>query len=131
MKKQVNWLTGKVIHGAKLGKTLGFPTINLEDTTVMKNHKRGVYATWVKIGGTLYKGALYFGPKYISGGKKEVIEIFLFDFSGDLYDDTIKFLPAAFIRLPVKVKNLEELTSLINNDCKEIRSLLQYDHTPT
>jgi len=49
MKKQVNWLTGKVIYGAKLGRTLGYPTVNLENPNVMKEFKKGVYAAKVKI----------------------------------------------------------------------------------
>ena len=124
-------MTGKVTHGAKLGRTLGYPTVNLENPSVMNGFKKGVYAARVKIGNKFFNSALYYGPKYILDKPKLVIEIFLFDYTGDLYDMAILFLPVAFIRSPVKVKNLEELAALINKDCKEIRSLLQYHHTPT
>jgi len=125
MNKNISWFLSKVITGEKRGRTFGYPTINLEEPAVMKNYKRGVYASKIKIDEIVYKGALYFGQKYISNQTKDVIEIFLFDFTGNLYNKTVKFIPVAFIRTPAKVQKVEELTRLIENDCKMARSLLQ------
>lgn len=126
MKKQVNWLTGKVIYGAKLGRTLGYPTVNLENPNVMKEFKKGVYAAKVKINNTkIYKAALYFGPKYILDKPKLVIEIFLFDFSGDLYDDTILFHVVSFIRPPIRFPSIASLKQQITQDCQAVQTALQ------
>lgn len=125
MNKRGRWYHGKVVHGTKLGRRFGYPTINLEDSSIMKDCRKGVYATLVKLGKKIYHGVLYFGPKYILNEQKDVIEIFIFDFTGNLYDSVVSVQPIAYLRPPVKVSNFAKLTQLIEQDCKKVQSLLQ------
>ena len=82
------FVTGKVIDGDKRGRELGFPTANIRlDAGCQLRH--GIYAVRASVGGHRYDGVANFGrrPMYDTGAV--LLEVFLFDFSGDLYGQTI------------------------------------------
>jgi riboflavin kinase/FMN adenylyltransferase len=82
------FVTGKVIDGDKRGRELGFPTANIRlDAGCQLRH--GIYAVRASVGGRRYDGVANFGrrPMYDTGAV--LLEVFLFDFSGDLYGQTI------------------------------------------
>lgn len=77
-------ICGQVIHGREIGRSLGFPTANI----VTRNELipgDGVYAVWVSVMGELFMGACSVGINPTFGGGAHTVEVFLFDFDGDLY----------------------------------------------
>src|SRR5699024_923405 len=91
-------ITSRVVHGQKLGRTLGFPTANLR----LKRPaalRYGVYAVWVRLAdGRKYAGAASFGVRPTVNGKDELLEVFLLDFDGDLYGQRGDVYFARFVR---------------------------------
>ncbi len=117
------WYTDKVVSGTGGGKKLGFPTINLNADRFIGELKEGIYSCLVEYNKKQFLGALYFGPRYISNGKKYILEIHIIDFDKTIYGKTVEFKIDKFIRAPVDVKNQAELVDLIKNDVKTIKSL--------
>lgn len=110
-------ISGKVIHGAQLGRKLGFPTAN-----VHMRHERpalkGVYA--VKLDG--FEGVANLGVRpTLSGVPKLLLEVHLFDFDGDLYDQHVHVEFFHKIRDEMKFNGLEALRSQIAKDAQVAR----------
>jgi len=119
-----NWLKGKVIKGAQLGRKLGFPTINLDNPEVMAGFNPGVYASKVKIEGKIYKGLLYYGPKFIQGETKNALEIYILDFDKEIYGQEVVFQITNFIRPPIKFSDLDLLKKQMNEDLSSVLNKL-------
>lgn len=110
-------LTGKVVDGKKLGKTIGYPTANIfVDDKYKLIPADGVYAVNVKHKGTMYGGMLNIGNNPTVNGKMKTIEVNIFDFNKEIYGDeaTIYFL--ARLRDEVKFNGLEELKAQLVKD---------------
>ena len=86
--------SGKVIHGDKRGRELGYPTANLRLSPDC-GLKYGVYAVRVSVGGQLYDAVANFGRRPMFDTGAVLLEIFLFDFSGDLYGAVLAALRTA------------------------------------
>ena len=87
------FVSGEVIHGDKRGRGLGFPTANIKlDPSCGLKH--GIYAVRVGIGGKRHDGVANFGVRPMFGGGAPLLEVYLFDFDGDLYG---RSLDVAFI----------------------------------
>lgn len=114
-------ISGKVIHGAQLGRKLGFPTAN-----VHMRHERpaltGVYA--VKLDGLNGVANLGVRPT-ISGVPKLLLEVHLFDFDGDLYDKHVHVEFFHKIRDEMKFDGLDALRAQIAKDAKVARSFFK------
>ena len=81
-------MSGEVIHGDKRGRELGFPTANLAlDPACGLRH--GIYAVRVAVDGRRYDAVASFGRRPTFDNGRVLLEVFLFDFSGDLYGKTI------------------------------------------
>ena len=78
------FVSGEVIHGAKRGRELGFPTANIGSTASCAL-KHGIYAVRVGIGDMRYDGVANFGRRPTFDDGAPLLEVFLFDFDGDLY----------------------------------------------
>lgn len=118
------WYSAKVIAGKQIGKTLGFPTINLNKPDLLTVKTEGVYACLVDIQGKIYKGILYYGPRLILKEKENILEIYLFDFDKDIYGQTISFQLKNYIR-PVKdFPDFEEFKKQLILDCSRAREIL-------
>jgi riboflavin kinase / FMN adenylyltransferase len=118
-------LTGIVRKGNQLGRKLGFPTANLvpgkeEDLPL----KRGVYAARVKINKTLYDGMANIGIRPTLDQHDLTIEAHLFDFSDDIYGETISIFFYDFIREEQKFASLEELKSQLAKDKMTVSQIL-------
>ena len=110
-------LAGTVVHGQKLGRTLGYPTANLQ---IENSHKLipkiGVYAVYMLWEGKKVFGMLSIGKNPTIEGKGESIEVYFFDFSSDLYGKEIRLYFIDFIRDEVKFPSLEALKAQLKKD---------------
>lgn len=117
-------LTGKVIQGQQLGRTLGFPTANLQLPPDKFLPKQGVYAVRVNIQSRidLIYGVMNIGMRPTVAGEKISVEVHLFDWEGDLYWQNIAIQLEKFIRPEQKFSSLHALKTQINRDCLEARN---------
>lgn len=125
MIKQHQWLTARVIPGKQIGKTLGFPTINLDKPGLLAEEKEGVYACLVKIDNKIHKGVLYFGPRLILGEQEKILEIYLFDFDKIIYGQTIMFQLKGYIRPAKNFPDFERFKKKLKEDCQIAREILK------
>ena len=109
-------LEGKVIHGKKLGRTIGFPTANISINKNMIIPKVGIYATKVYVNGKIYYGATNIGYNPTVNGDNLSIETNILNFDEDIYGKviTIEFLER--IRDEKKFNGIEELKSQLQKD---------------
>lgn len=110
-------ITGTVITGRQLGRTIGFPTANIavgESYKLIPGH--GIYAASAVAGGKKYKGMLNIGTNPTVGGTKQSVEIHLFDFNEDLYGVEIQASLHHRLRDEVKFASVEELKLQLEKD---------------
>jgi riboflavin kinase/FMN adenylyltransferase len=119
------FITGKVIRGDQLGRTLGYPTANL---MVEERYKLipsdGIYAVKVKIEGKEYKGMAYIGHRPTVNGMTRNIEVNIFDFSADIYNKELRMEFLHFVREDIKFASLEELVVQLGKDKEDVLALL-------
>ena len=120
---------GFVVRGNQLGRTIGFPTANLhindEEKLIPSN---GVYAVKIKgecSNGQLLNGMMNIGVRPTVDGHKKVIEVNIFDFDQDIYDQTIVVQVFEFIRGEQKFDGLESLKQQLAQDKMHTASILQ------
>lgn len=118
-------LSGIVVKGEQIGRQLGFPTANIrvEDSTKLIPGV-AVYAVIVKVRDDQYKGMLSIGYRPTFDGKSQSIEVHLFDFSGDIYGETVTLRFVDFIRGELKFESREALVSQLEKDKIAALSLL-------
>ena len=112
------FITGKVIKGKQLGRTIGYPTANIfiEDTDKLLP-KIGVYAVKVLVGVSTYKGMLNIGLNPTTDLDNKIkVEVNIFDFDKDIYGETLKVEFVKHIRDEKKFANLDELKNALAND---------------
>lgn len=114
----------EVLHGDKQGRKISFPTINLNTKIWPKNKQAGVYSCTVTINDSIYDGALYFGPRTINNEEKNVLEIFLLNFSHEIYGTEVFFQLHTFIRPVLHLSSLQELKSQIEKDVVAVKKSL-------
>lgn len=119
-------LSGVVVGGRHLGRTLGYPTANIElDDAHKLLPPNGVYAARARIGNELCPGMLYIGNRPTMGDEEErSIEIHLFDRSEELYDRYISIEIEAFVHPEHHFGGTEQLTQALQAYEAEIRALL-------
>lgn len=110
-------INGKVIDGNKIGRTIGFPTANIDMAANYQVPKCGVYGVQVMLGDELFYGICNIGVKpTIKSNNKMSIEVFLFDFDRDIYGHSISVLFHKFIRNEQKFETLTILKQQIQRD---------------
>ena len=114
---------GAVAHGAGRGQGLGFPTVNFK-LLPGQNVCHGIYAMRVHHSGGRHDAAGYVGPRPTFGAGEPALEAFLFDFSGDLYDQTIEVEFIDFIRPDETFASAEALAAQMDKDCETARAVL-------
>ena len=119
-------LSGKVVQGQKMGKTIGFPTANIDVNNIHKLiPSNGVYAVKVGVGGSHYGGMLNIGTKpTVSAGNNESIEVHIFDFDSDIYGESITVSFIKRIRSEQKFDGIKALSNQLVNDKKSALKLL-------
>ena len=116
---------GTVQHGAKLGRTIGYPTANLELGSYLRP-RYGIYAVTARLpDGRIVPGAANLGIRPTFDPPVELLETYLFDFAGDLYGQEIEVALHHHLRDEAKFDSLEELSAQMARDCDQARSLLQ------
>lgn len=117
-------MTGKVIHGEKLGRKLGFPTANL------RLHRRatpvaGIFAIRVTGGGlTDAPGVASLGTRPAVNGKELLLEAHVFDFHGDLYRQSLHVDFIAYLRAERWFADMDALIEQMNRDAAQARQIL-------
>ena len=110
-------LTGTVVHGLKLGRTLGYPTANIQVTEDYKLiPKDGVYAVYSYIGGRKVYGMMSIGKNPTIEGKGASIEVYFFDFNGDLYDREFTIYFVKYLREERKFSSVALLKKQLRDD---------------
>ncbi|CAM3330543.1 Riboflavin biosynthesis protein [Flavobacterium longum] len=110
-------LTGTVVKGRQLGRTIGFPTANLQiEESYKLIPKNGVYVAQSKIDGQTVNGMLSIGTNPTVGGKDLSIEIYYLDFNADLYGKNLLISILHFIRDEDKYDSIDLLKTAIEND---------------
>jgi riboflavin kinase/FMN adenylyltransferase len=112
-----------VIHGQKLGRDLGYPTANIR-LPASCGLKHGVYAVRVGRGAERYDAVASFGRRPTFDNGAPLLEVFLFDFSGDLYGATLDVAFIAFIREELKFDGVEPLIRQMDDDSLKARTAL-------
>jgi riboflavin kinase/FMN adenylyltransferase len=116
-------VSGKVIGGFKRGTGLGFPTANIA-LAPGTGLAHGIYAVRVHVGGQVHPGAAYLGTRPTFDDGPPMLEVFLFDFDGDLYGQEIALELVAFIRGDMKFASVEALKEQIARDCAAAQAIL-------
>ncbi|HIX22960.1 MAG TPA: bifunctional riboflavin kinase/FAD synthetase [Candidatus Parabacteroides faecavium] len=119
-------LKGKIVKGHQVGRTIGFPTANLsvEDSRKILPGN-GVYAVWAVLSGKRYKGMLSIGNRpTLDDGNSQSIEVYLLDFSGDLYGKEIEVSFVSKIRDNRKFPSLLALKSQLEQDRQTVSECL-------
>ncbi|MCB9802220.1 MAG: riboflavin kinase [Pseudomonadales bacterium] len=120
--KHVVWYSSHVFAGQKLGRTIGYPTLNLDAHSIPRSTKPGVYTSQLILEGQEYVGGLYYGPRYVLGETTQVLEVYVLDFDGEVYGKEVQFTIDRFIRPPKDVKTLDELKELLKADELAVRA---------
>ncbi len=121
-------LSGKVIHGEKIGRQLGYPTANID---IENDYKlipaTGIYIVHVYVKGIRHNGLLNIGyrPTIDEANKKLSIEVFLIDFDEEIYDERISIFLLERIREEKKFENKEALINAMDNDLVQATNFLK------
>ena len=112
-----------VIHGDKRGRELGYPTANMALGDIICP-ATGVYASQTKLpNGTLVNSITNIGIRPMFKAKKPLVETFIFDYKGDLYDQVLEIKPLAFLRDEAKFNSLDALVVQMGKDCKQAKAI--------
>ncbi len=120
-------LSGKIVEGYQVGRTIGYPTANMR---VWERYKvvpeLGVYAVMVHLRDLIYPGMLYIGRRPTLHSDNEIsVEVNLFDFDGNLYNQSMSVEFIDFIRTDRKFDTKEELVAQIHQDKESVKQRLK------
>lgn len=119
-------ISGKVIHGQEIGRTISFPTANIEPHEQYKLiPKKGVYAVYSFINNKKIFGMMNIGENPTFEGKTPSIEVHFFDFQANLYGQNIQIYLTDYIREERKFASAEQLKEQLKKDEITIRNILK------
>lgn len=117
------FVSGVVEHGEKRGRDLGYPTANLRLDPAC-GLKHGIYAVRVGLDGRRYDGVASFGRRPMFDNGAPLLEVFLFDFEGDIYGKSIDVAFIAWIRHEMKFDSVDDLIRHMDEDSARARDAL-------
>ncbi len=119
-------LDGLVTHGDQRGRTIGFPTANLEYAREKVLPAGGIYACWAYLGGEQYRAAVNVGtnPTFTPDKQTLNIEAYLLDFNRDIYGERMRLEFIARLRDELKYDSVEALVQQIHRDVQQTREIL-------
>ena len=109
-------VSGKVIDGKKLGRTIGYPTANIEVDELKLLPKKGAYIVEVYVKNKFYKGMLSIGTNPTVNGKKLTVEVYILDFNEEIYGEEITVKFRDFLHEEIKFESLEKLIERLDED---------------
>ena len=109
-------VSGKVIDGKKLGRTIGYPTANIEVDELKLLPKKGAYIVEVYVKNKFYKGMLSIGTNPTVNGDKLTVEVYILDFNEDIYGEEITVKFRDFLHEEIKFESLEKLIERLDED---------------
>lgn len=119
-------ISGKVVKGRQLGRTIGFPTANIY---VQEHYKLipadGVYAVYVLHNHKRYGGVINIGFRPTVEGKERSLEVHIFDFDRDIYGETLQIELIEHLRPEMKFDNLEALKAQISADAEKAKAVIK------
>ena len=117
-------IEGVVQHGDKVGRTIGYPTANIDLGSYLRP-RYGIYAVRGRLpDGRVLDGAANLGIRPQFDPPKELLEPFFFEFDEDIYGQVIEVELHAFIRPEAKFEDLDALTAQMDRDCTEAKAIL-------
>jgi riboflavin kinase / FMN adenylyltransferase len=117
-------IEGVVQHGDKVGRTIGYPTANIDMGSYLRP-RYGIYAVRGRLAdGRILNGAANLGIRPQFDPPKELLEPYFFDFNEDLYAQVIEVELHAFIRPEAKFDSLQALMAQMDRDCAEAKAIL-------
>ncbi len=120
------FVSGKVIHGEKRGRELGYPPANVRlDPACGLRH--GIYAVRIGRGDARLEGVASFGRRPTFDNGAPLLEVFVFDFAGDLYGETLDIAFIAFIRDEARFDDVDALVRQMDDDSVRARAALRAD----
>jgi len=117
-------LHGRVVGGAARGTWLGYPTANLEVAENQALPPDGIYAVRAHAAGVVHPALAYLGYRPTFKETNHVVEVYLIDFSGDLYEQEMRVDMLAYLRDDRKFEDIEELKAQIARDVETGRRVL-------
>ncbi len=117
-------IEGVVIAGRQLGRTLGVPTANIA-LSPANRLAHGVYAIRALVEERRFDGVASFGTRPTVDDGAPLLEVFLFDFSGDLYGKTMEVSFEAYLRPELKFDGLDALKARMEEDVAQARAVLR------
>jgi len=119
---------GTVIHGEKIGRTIGYPTLNIDPVPEHKGLAKGVYAGTCLLGDIEYDCIVYFGPRMIFNETKDCFEAYVYNFNQEVYDQKAYFTIWKFLRPPIPFASLPEMQAQLEQDKVDGENLLKELH---
>ncbi len=117
-------LAGPVVTGDKRGRTLGFPTANVNVSKTMAHPADGIYATWALVDGERRPSATSIGVRPTFGLTERLVEVYILDFDGDLYGRELEVEFVDKLRDQETFSSLDALVEQINRDVANTRETL-------
>lgn len=111
-------VSGEVVHGKKIGRTIGYPTANIAADPAKLLPKKGAYIVDVFVKNKHYKGMLSIGTNPTVNGNSLSTEVYILDFNGDIYDEIISVNFRDFLHDEIKFESLEKLIERLDVDKK-------------
>ncbi len=118
-------VSGEVVHGLARGRTIGFPTANVDVWDGLVLPANGIYAGWASFDGQRYMSATNVGLRPTFNGSHVTVEAYLLDFDGDLYGRQITVTFEARLRPEQRFSGVDALIAQIRADVEAARALLQ------
>ena len=119
------FITGKVVRGDQIGRQIGYPTANI---VIGESYKLipadGIFAANIIISNQIYKGMAYIGSRPTVNGISRNIEVNIFDFNREIYNEQVKMQFCNFVRRDIKFQNLDELKAQLAQDKLDVLALL-------
>lgn len=109
-------LSGTVVHGKKIGRTIGYPTANIETENIKLLPKKGAYIVEVFVKNKSYKGMLSIGTNPTVNGEKLTVEVYILNFNGDIYGENIMVKFRDFLHDEIKFEGMEKLVERLDED---------------
>ena len=113
-------ISGKVAHGAQIGRTIGFPTANIGIKRKL-SPVLGVYSVHIEHSSKTYTGVCNVGKRPTLGGAKTLLEVFIFDFDQDIYGEYVNVIFRQKCRNEIKFGSFDELKKQIQTDVEKSR----------